>query len=248
MKEDEIMSKRNKKELTQIIKDTLAVQGVKILQLKIKQDKDYQVIATIDLFANLKRDSVDVVQMEFNLTVSDVNSKEIAMIITRTFLSNLRVLNEQFNMAESDDLVIDACHKNLDEVFQDSKRDYAHTFIIKSCLDNREDFLNNLHNLMFNVGRDLFLEKIDQPSLFDENMPVPDLNSKIMALEFSKFVKAQWLLDSNSIVPDAEHAALKINNYNLFVQYLDKDNEVKYTDRDLMKLQDIVLRGFRIKS
>lgn len=242
------MSKRNKKELTQIIKDTLAVQGARVLQLKIKQDKDYQVMVAIDLFANLKRDSVDVVQMEFDLTDSDVNSKQIATIITRAFLSNLRILDEQFNVAESDDLIIDACHKDLDEVFQDSKRDYAHTFIIKSCLDDREDFLNNLHNLMFDVGHDLFLEKIDQPSLLDENMPVPDLSSKIMALEFSKFVKVQWLLDSNSIVPDAEYAALKLNNYNLFVQYLDKDNEVKYTDQDLMKLQDIVLRGFRIKS
>lgn len=248
MKEDKIMLKRNKKELTQIIKDTLAVQDVRILQLKIKYDDDYQVMVVTDLFANLKRDNIDVVQMEFNLTASDVNSKQIATIITRAFLSNLRILDEQFNMAESDDLIIDACHKDLDEVFRAPKYDYANTFIIKSCLDSREDFLSNLHDLMFNVGQDLFLEKIDQPSLLDENMPLPDLSSKIMALEFSKFVKNQWLLDSNSIVPDAEHAALKINNYNLFVQYLDEDNEVKYTKQDLMKLQDMVLRGFRIKG
>ena len=248
MKEDKIMPKRNKKELTQIIKDTLAVQDVRILQLKIKYDDDYQVMVVTDLFANLKRDNIDVVQMEFNLTASDVNSKQIATIITRAFLSNLRILDEQFNMAESDDLIIDACHKDLDEVFRAQKYDYANTFIIKSCLDSREDFLSNLHDLMFNVGQDLFLEKIDQPSLLDENMPLPDLSSKIMALEFSKFVKNQWLLDSNSIVPDAEHAALKINNYNLFVQYLYEDNEVKYTKQDLMKLQDMVLRGFRIKG
>ena len=100
---------------------------------------------------------------------------------------------------------------------------------------------------MFNIGHDLFLEKIDQPSLFDDSMPVPSLDSKIMALEFSKFVRAQWLIDNNSIVPDAEHAALKLNNYSLFVQYLDKDNKLNYGDRDLESLQDIVLRGFRIK-
>lgn len=242
------MTRRNENDLMQIIKNTFAVQGVGILKFKIEHAQSYTVRLIADLFADLKRDCRDLARMELDFTDEEADSKDIATIITRALLSNLRVIDEQFSIAESDDTIIETCHEDLSKVFNDESKEYGTTFIVKSYLDSRKQFLEDLHDLMFNVGHDLFLEKIDQPSLFDDSMPVPSLGSKIMALEFSKFVKNQWLLDSNSIVPDAEHAALKINNYNLFVQYLDEDNEVKYTKQDLMKLQDMVLRGFRIKG
>ena len=247
-KKNMVMTRRNENDLMQIIKNTFAVQGVGILKFKIEHTQSYTVRLIADLFANLKRDCRDLARMELDFTDEEADSKDIATIITRALLSNLRVIDEQFSIAESDDTIIETCHEDLSKAFNDESKEYGATFIVKSYLDSRKQFLDDLHDLMFNVGQDLFLEKIDQPSLLDENMPLPDLSSKIMALEFSKFVKNQWLLDSNSIVPDAEHAALKINNYNLFVQYLDEDNEVKYTKQDLMKLQDMVLRGFRIKG
>ena len=242
------MTRRNENDLMQIIKNTFAVQGVGILKFKFEHAQSYTVRLIADLFADLKRDCRDLARMELDFTDEEADSKDIATIITRALLSNLRVIDEQFSIAESDDTIIETCHEDLSKAFNDESKEYGTTFIVKSYLDSRKQFLEDLHDLMFNVGHDLFLEKIDQPSLFDDSMPVPSSGSKIMALEFSKFVKNQWLLDSNSIVPDAEHAALKINNYNLFVQYLDEDNEVKYTKQDLMKLQDMVLRGFRIKG
>ena len=247
-KKNMVMTRRNENDLMQIIKNTFAVQGVGILKFKIEHTQSYTVRLIADLFANLKRDCRDLARMELDFTDEEADSKDIATIITRALLSNLRVIDEQFPIVESDDTIIETCHEDLSKAFNDESKEYGATFIVKSYLDSRKQFLEDLHDLMFNVGQDLFLEKIDQPSLLDENMPLPDLSSKIMALEFSKFVKNQWLLDSNSIVPDAEHAALKINNYNLFVQYLDEDNEVKYIKQDLMKLQDMVLRGFRIKG
>lgn len=241
------MTKRNENDLMQIIKNTFAVQGVGILKFKIEHAQSYTVRLVADLFADLKRDCHDLVRMELNFTDEEANSKDIATIITRALLSYLKILDEQFSIVESDDTIIETCHKDLSKAFNDESKEYGTTFIVKSYLDSRKQFLEDLHNLMFNIGHDLFLEKIDQPSLFDDSMPVPSLDSKIMVLEFSKFVKAQWLIDNTSIVPNAEHAALKLNNYSLFVQYLDKDNKLNYDDRDLESLQDIVLRGFRIK-
>lgn len=118
--------------------------------------------------------------------------------------------------------------------------------MLDAYIENQQDANEELHKLMFNVANDLFLQKFDQPSLFDSSMPKPSLEEQILADDFKNFVFEQWIKEPDSIVPDYARASLKFNNYDLFMQY-EFTQVSKYDEQDLMDLQTKVLRGFKIK-
>lgn len=241
------MAKYSKQELKTTLSNTLAVQGIKVHGLDLKKKQGVYVF-TIECALFPKKYPNNVVHFPMVIPEALIEKDNLATDFTNELLSVLRLLDAHYFNYLSDDMVMDVCSDDLKKTLaDDDDRDFGNTYVLDAYIENQQDANKELHKLMFNVANDLFLEKVDQPSLFDSSMPNPSLEEQILANDFKNFVFEQWIKDPSSIVPDYERASLKFNNYDLFMQY--EFNQVpKYDKQDLMDLQTKVLRGFRIKG
>lgn len=240
------MAKYSKQELKTTLLNTLAVQGIKVHKLDLKKKRGVYVF-TIECALFPEKYPNNVVHFPMVIPEIVIEKDNLATDFTNELLSVLRLIDAHYFNYLSDDVVMDICSDNLKKTLADDDRDFGNTYVLDAYIENQQDANQELHKLMFNVANDLFLQKVDQPSLFDSSMPKPSLEEQILANDFKCFVFDQWIKDSDSIVPDYERASLKLNNYDLFMQY--EFNQVpKYDEQDLMDLQTKVLRGFKIKG
>lgn len=240
------MAKYSNQELKTTLLNTLAVQGIKVHELDLKKKRGiYVFMVECALFPEKYPNNV----VHFPMVIPEVaiEKDNLATDFTNELLSVLRLIDAHYFNYLSDDAVMDICSDNLKKTLADDDRDFGNTYVLDAYIENQQDANKELHKLMFSVANDLFLQKVDQPSLFDPSMPKPSLEEQILANDFKNFVFDQWIKNPDSIVPDYARASLKFNNYDLFMQY--EFNQVpKYDEQDLMNLQTKVLRGFKIKG